>query len=245
MVTERRGAELATEASPTVDELRAAITARDELISVMGHELRNAVAPLVMLQAVFDAMPPATLDELMRKKLAMLTRNLKALTVTLDRVGEVSQLREGRLVLERTTVDAQDLVRRVTDALATQAATAGCALRLTTQSVVGRWDPARLTQITNHLVSNAIRHAAGNPIEITVGERDDQLEIIIQDGGPGIAANVRERLFDCFDRTGGRRSGGLGIGLWVVRALCHAMGGTVRLDESGRGARFCVALPRG
>ena len=236
MVTDRRGFEQGT--SPSVDELRAAVAARDELISVVGHELRNAMSPLMMLATHFEAVPAA--DDMMRAKIAMLQRNLKTLLSTLDRVSEVSSLRDGK-----PEVDAQDIVREVRTDVAQLATAAGCELRLDTTSVIGRWDRDRLKQIVGHLVSNAIRYAGGAPIDVIVRDAGERVEIIVHDSGPGIPLGERERLFDRFDRSGPRRTGGLGVGLWVVQALCHAMSGSVRLDESGHGARFCVALPRG
>jgi signal transduction histidine kinase len=244
MVTERRGSNpVPSTPSRSVEELEAALAARDELISVMGHEMRNAMSPLVLLAAQFELMPAA--DDMMKKKIAMLSRNLKTFTSTLDRIGEVSSLRAGKLDLDLETVDARDVLAKVCRDLASVAQAGGCELRCETASVVGRWDRERLGQIVHHLVGNAIRYASGAPVEVTVRETERQLELVVQDEGPGIPASEREQLFDRFDRKGARRSGGLGVGLWVVKALCQAMGGTVQLVETARGACFCVTLPRG
>ena len=246
MVTERRGSNhIPTAPNQTVEELREALTARDELIAVMGHELRNAMAPLVLLAQQFEMMP--AVDDMMKKKVAMLSRNLKTFTTTLDRVGEVSGLRAGKLDLELAQVDAAQLTEEVCRELAPMAKAGNCELRVETSSVVGHWDRDRLAQIVRHLVTNAIRYASGAPIEVTVCPVDNQkVEIVVQDHGPGIAVGDRDRLFDRFDRATSRRGGGgLGVGLWVVKALSQAMGGSVHLADSIRGARFCVALPRG
>jgi signal transduction histidine kinase len=237
MVTER--AELAQPAS-TVDELRAAVAARDELVAVIGHELRNAMSPLVMLAQYFENVP---VDDVMRAKVAMLSRNLTTLLGTLDRVGELAQLRDGKLVLDPRDVDVAVIVREVASELAPFAAAQNSEIAIDATSVVGRWDPERLKQIVRHLVDNALRHGAG-PVEISVRACETGVEIVVDDAGPGIAANERAYLFDRFDRRLAHRRGGLGVGLWVVKALCHAMGGSVRL-ASDRPARFCVALPRG
>ena len=234
MVTERRG-------SPSVEDLQAAVAARDELVAVIGHELRNSIAPLVMLGQYFEVAP---VDDTLRPKVAMLSRNLKTLLGTLDRVGELSQLRGGKLVLEPRDVDAEVVVREVAAELAPFAATSRSEVRIDATSIRGHWDRERLKQIVRHLLDNALRHGAG-PVDIGVRTRDVELEIIVEDSGSGIAANERAHVFDRLDRRTAHKAGGLGIGLWVVKALCHAMGGSVRLDESGRGARFCVALPRG
>lgn len=239
MATERRGYDVT--AAPSVEDLRAAIAARDELVSVIGHELRNSMAPLVMLAQYFEAVPA---DDKLRAKVGMLSRNLATLLGTLDRVGELSQLRDGKLVLDVSELDAGDVVREVVDELAGFVASSRSELRVDAASVVGRWDRTRLKQIVRHLVDNAVRHGAG-PVDIGVRASEQGVEITVHDAGPGIPACDRERVFDRFDRRMARRTGGLGIGLWVVKALCHAMRGSIRLDDSGSGARFCVVLPRG
>jgi signal transduction histidine kinase len=238
VVIERRAADAVTVAGPDTD-LREALAARDELIAVVGHELRNAMAPLVLLTQQFEAMP---VDDLMRAKVAMLTRNLNALLGTLDRVSEVAQLRDGKLVLEPTPVDVGEVVREVGVELTTLAKAAGAELRIDAPTIVGTWDRDRLKQIVDHLVNNAIRYAGG-VVGISVRESGEVVELVVEDSGPGIAASERERLFR-FDRKGTRR-GGLGVGLWVVKTLCEAMGGSVRIGDSVSGARFIVALPRG
>jgi len=243
MVSERRGTDSISASQPTIEELRDALAARDELISVIGHELRNAMAPLVLLAAQFELMPSA--DDMMRKKVAMLQRNLDTFIGTLDRVGEVSQLRDNKLELEPERCDLDDVVREVCreqQALATAGRTE---LRIASTSCAGQWDRARVKQIVAHLVTNAIRHGGGGVVDIELHADGDRIELVVQDAGPGIPGPDREHLFDRFDRKGTRRTGGLGVGLWVTKSLCRAMGGSVRLAESARGARFCVSLPRG
>jgi signal transduction histidine kinase len=243
MVTQRRSSDLPSSEGPTVEELREALASRDELIAVMGHELRNAMAPLVLLTEQFELMP--THDDLMTKQVAMLSRNLRRFRETVERVGEVSQLRTGKLLLEPTQLDAAEVIGEVCGKLASTAQASRCELRSTAASVTGSWDRERLSQIAQHLIGNAIRYASGAPIDITLDGVEGQLRLVVQDHGPGIPATERAGVFDRFERAGARRSGGLGVGLWVVRTLCAAMGGTVALLESEHGARFCVTLPRG
>lgn len=227
----------------SVAELEAALVARDELIAVMGHELRNAMSPLVLLAEQLQLLPSA--DDLMKKRVALLSRTLRTFRDTVDRVGEVSGLRAGKLVLELDEVDAAAVASTVCDQLAERAAAGGCELHRDFTPVIGRWDRSRLAQIIQHLVGNAIRYAPGTPIEIGITERDNALHLVVQDHGGGIPVADREHLFDRFDHPSSRRSSGLGIGLWVVKTLCSAMGGTIELVESEHGARFCMTLPRG
>jgi signal transduction histidine kinase len=114
------------------------------------------------------------------------------------------------------------------------------------QPIMGRWDRARVKQIISNLVTNAIRYSGGGRIELSVKSRGDEVELVIADHGPGICPDLIPQLFDLGDHSGARRSGGLGAGLWVVKALCTAMQGSVTVENCAEGgARFCVVLPRG
>ena len=87
--------------------------------------------------------------------------------------------------------------------------------------------------------------APGKPIEVEVDATDDVATLHVRDHGIGIAADQQTRIFERFERGVEQRSGGFGIGLWVVQTICVAMGGTVAVDsELGEGARFTVTLPR-
>ena len=231
MVSERRNLE--RESVPSVDELREALVARDELLAVMGHELRNSMAPLVLLASMFEEMP---VDDTMKSRVAMLSRNLRSFRDTLDRIIEVTSLREGKLVLQRTRVDLDEVVREV-------CAGAKGEVRIESAQTPGLWDRARVAQIVSHLVTNAFQHGAP-PVTISVRGRGGDVELVVQDAGPGIPLDMRDRLFQRFERSGPRRAKGLGVGLWVVDQLARAMGGNVRLLDSDRGARFGVVLPR-
>lgn len=245
MVTERSGAGRATYAgpaatfeNPAIDELRAAIEARDQLLAVVGHELRNSMAPLTLLVSMFEAMPTA--DDIMKGKVAMIARNLRGFRDTLERVTEITQLRTGKLTLRREQVDLDEVVREVCAEAAAQRA---IEIRIDSRSIAGRWDRGRIRQVASHLLSNAIRYGEG-PIDVIVRPHRHDVQLVVHDAGPGVAPELREHLFDLFERKGPRRRGGLGVGLWVVKQLCNAMGGSVSLDASERGARFSVVLPR-
>jgi signal transduction histidine kinase len=138
------------------------------------------------------------------------------------------------------------VVREVVAAVAADAVAANVELRVAaSRDVTGRWDRSRLRQVTLHLVTNAIRHSGGGPVDISVSHDDHQAELIVADRGHGIPAGRRARLFDAFDIAETRRTGGLGVGLWIVNTLCQHFKATVTLlDDDGPGARFRVVLPR-
>ena len=239
MVTERRSSEDKPIDVSTVEELREAVAARDELLSLLGHELRNAMAPLILLVPHFEAMP---IDDINRTKVGMLSRNLRAFRDTVDRVSQVTQLRTGKLVLRPERLDLAALVHEVCEQHAERAKAARIELRVNTTTMCGEWDRARVEQIVSHLIENAIRYGAGY-VDVVVRGTGHDAEIVVHDGGPGIPKEARNHLFDGFERKRAGRNG-IGVGLWVVKQLCRAMGGSVRLLDCERGARFSVVLPR-
>ncbi|HEY0250464.1 MAG TPA: HAMP domain-containing sensor histidine kinase [Kofleriaceae bacterium] len=218
--------------------------ARDEFIGALGHELRNSIAPLVLLTDHFEQLKIS--DPKLEPRVAMLARNLKKLTATIDRLTEVSQLRDGKLELDYEHVDLRDIVDDVARDFADDAGRSGIELRVRySRPVQGWWDRCRLKQLVGNLISNAIRYGDGSDVEIVATNTPDGALLSVTDQGPGIPADMRDHVFDRFDHRGMPRGNGFGVGLFVVKALSQAMGGSAHLEETAKGARFCITLPRG
>ncbi|HLM49204.1 MAG TPA: HAMP domain-containing sensor histidine kinase [Solirubrobacteraceae bacterium] len=104
-----------------------------------------------------------------------------------------------------------------------------------------------LHRLAVNLISNALRHTpAGTHVHAAVRRRDGEVELVVADDGPGIAPEIRNKVFERFVRGGGDRAGSSGLGLAIVRAVAEAHGGSVSLEPDrpdGRGARFIVRLP--
>jgi signal transduction histidine kinase len=107
------------------------------------------------------------------------------------------------------------------------------------------FDGARMDQVVSNLLSNAIKYGAGRPIRLAVLRCGASVRLEVEDHGIGIAAELQERIFGRFERAvSGREYPGLGLGLWIVRRLVEAHGGTIRLRSAPReGATFMVELP--
>ena len=166
---------------------------------------------------------------------------------TLDRLLDVSRLSSGRIDLELDEIDLVESALEVLESFEAELAVARCRLTVTAPpSLVGWWDRLRLDQICRNLVSNAIRFGAGRPIEVVIANDDSTATLTIRDFGIGIPEQRLGVIFERFERgPEGNRSGGFGIGLWVVRNLCAAMGGTITVDSVvGVGSTFTVTLPR-
>ncbi len=231
-----------------VQQLADALAARDNFIAAVSHELRNNVAPLILLAEQFEVLGAAMRPEQIATKTALLTRNLRKFVATVDRVTEVAQLRDGKLELELARCDFAAIVRDVVAQLARQAAAGGVELvAIVPSDVIGTWDRARLAQITTSFVTNAIRYGVGGEVEIALVQRGgDAVELSVRDHGPGISAAELPGIFDRFDHRRSRTSGGFGVGLFIAKTLAAAMGGAVHAtNAAGGGARFSVVLPRG
>ena len=139
------------------------------------------------------------------------------------------------------------LVREVAGRFGDEAARAQSPLQLSTPApVVGRWDRLRIEQVVTNLITNAIKFGAGKPIELAVSEANDQATISVADHGIGVAPQDIERIFKRYEQAiSSREYGGMGLGLYIVRQIVGAHGGTIRVaSRLGEGSTFIVDLPR-
>jgi len=236
-----------------IAELERQLAARDEFIATIAHELRNPLTPLLFQARVISARlastnlsepasPDWTLSQVRR-----LEQQLQRVMEVLDRLLDLSRLSSGRIDLRIDDVDFVEVVRDVIGSVQAELAMSECEVRLEqTGSVVGLWDRMRLEQICRNLLSNAIRYGAGRPIDIRIDADEVFAVLEVCDYGVGIDRQHQERIFERFERGPvDRRGGGFGVGLWVVKNICLALGGTVSVEsEVGKGARFVVILPR-
>lgn len=236
-----------------LQELQDAVVSRDEFIATVAHELRNPVAPLMFqvrlaidkseqIAATGEPLP----TDWVQSQLRRFEQRLHRLLETLDRLLDVSRLSTGRIDLQLERVSLAATARELANSFESELAVARCKLLFSEGAeTTGLWDRMRLEQICWNLLSNAIRFGAGRPIEVSVDSDEDFATLQVRDHGVGIAAHLHNRIFERFERGVERRSGGFGIGLWVVKNICVAMGGTVSVkSELGEGACFTVMLPR-
>jgi len=157
----------------------------------------------------------------------------------------VSRIMASRFSLRLEPVDLGEITLDVVKRMQTDAERAGCELDVRVQSGVrGCWDPMRLDQIISNLLGNAFRYAAGARVGISVEAHDGFAKLIVEDAGPGIASDRLGRIFERYEIGSERSTAGLGLGLYIIRQLAQAHGGSVQVEsEIGQGARFCVELP--
>ena len=236
-----------------LQELQRAVGARDEFIATVAHELRNPIAPLTFqvrlalnkTEQLAAAGAPVSV-EWIQTQLRGMEQRLHRLLETLDRLLDVSRLSTGRIDLQTEPMNLAEVVREVVEGFEAELAVARCKLTMSARGTsTGVWDRLRVEQVCRNVLSNAIRFGAGRPIEVAVDADHDFATVAIRDHGVGIAPEQQSKIFERFERGVEQRTGGFGIGLWIVKNICVAMGGTVSVESIlGEGACFTVMLPR-
>ena len=144
-------------------------------------------------------------------------------------------------------MDLVQSVRAVVERHAHELAEARCEVRIEAPPEVrGTWDRLRVEQVLTNLVLNAAKYVPGARVDVRVRADAEHAEIAVHDDGPGIAPADQQRIFLPFERaTSYLAVSGFGLGLFIVRQIVEAHGGSVTLDSApGRGTTFTIALPR-
>jgi len=252
--TERRMAiDLATQAGAALGRsriyrfLKKALASRDESFAAATHELGNPLNALRLQITALTRSP--TLEPAVMARIAGMERLVRQLVNLNRRMLDSSRLAAGQVQLRLEDVDLTAVVEEVLANNADQLAWSNCPVSLSSPGpVVGRWDSMRLEQIVSNLVSNAMKYGHGGAISVSISvvPPGDRVRLAVHDNGIGIASYDQDRIFERFERASPTHAGSsLGIGLWIVRQLVEAFGGTVHVESSpGAGATFTVELPR-
>jgi PAS domain S-box-containing protein len=247
-VLARQAADL-IEGKRIVEALHESDRRKDEFLAMLGHELRNPLAPL---WSVIETLQRQKLNENeLQRAYAVMQRQVMHLRRLVDDLLDVSRITRGTIELQKETVDLARIVDEAVEMAAPVIEDRGHNLTISeprkTPSVEG--DEARLTQVIFNLLNNAAKYTdPGGRINLTLEREDHQAVVRVRDNGSGIAADLMPKLFDLFTqgkRRPNRAQNGLGVGLTLVKQLVEMHGGTVQaLSEGpGKGSEFVVRLP--
>jgi PAS domain S-box-containing protein len=222
---------------------------KDQFLSVLAHELRTPLAPIVTAVEMMRATAPDGAPFL--RYLGVIERQGRNLGHLLDDLVDVSRLTHGSITLRRQVVELDAVLRSALESARPQIDAGRHALRMATPVAPVRLfaDATRLEQIVVNLLGNAARYTdKGGLIQLTARQEGDSVVVSVADNGMGISADLLPRVFDLFvqgERSLDRSGGGLGIGLTLVKSLVRLHGGSVeaRSEGPGRGSTFVVRLP--
>jgi signal transduction histidine kinase len=229
-------------------ELKDAVESRDEFFSVATHELKD---PLFSLQLSIQLLRHAAerqgpVPAHVLQHLDVSERQVMRLGRLIDNMLDFARIANGRFQLDLETLDLCDLAHQVIGRFQGQASSSGTPLVAEPcPPIVGRFDRLKIEQILANLLSNAIKYGAGRPVELRVLAEGEWAVIEVQDSGTGIAPEDQGRIFQRFERASkGHKRASLGLGLYIVRSMVEAHGGTVDVrSQPGHGATFTVRIP--
>jgi signal transduction histidine kinase len=221
---------------------------RADLVSTVAHELRSPLTSVKGFTATLLNKWDRFNDE--QRLLMLQTVNADADRVTrlITELLDVSRIDAGRLELHKQVVDVPAAIQRLVDGrVASGESPDRFAITFSDQLPEMWLDPDKLDQVLANLVDNAVRHGAGTvtiAVEPADSPAEDGLVVTICDEGEGVASDIRNLVFRRFWRAG--RRGGTGLGLYIVKGLVEAHGGTVAVSDAPRGgACFRLELPTG
>jgi signal transduction histidine kinase len=240
-ITERKLAE---------EKLRESDRRKDEFLAMLAHELRNPLAPI---GAAASLLQRARLDEdLVRKTSQIVGRQVAHMTELIDDLLDVSRVTRGQVELDEAALDMRDIVTDAVEQVMPLVRARGQQLDVDVpvQDMRLMGDKKRLVQVLANILNNAAKYTQeGGRLRLRAVVTGGAGAVEVADNGIGMAPELAARVFDLFaqaERTSDRASGGLGLGLALVKSLVELHGGTVTCasEGPGRGSRFTVTLPR-
>jgi two-component system CheB/CheR fusion protein len=221
---------------------------QEEFLAVASHELRTPLAALRgYLQLLSRSLPGHEDSETNRYTSAALLQS-ERLDRLVAELLDVTRLEHGRMQLEHERTDLVSVARRATEISQILADEQPIAFKAPRGELLVAGDPFRLEQALLNIIGNAIQHAPESPtIEVDVRRAGDRATVAIRDRGPGIPKEIQAYSFERFSGLADRRatpSAGLGLGLYISKAIVEAHGGRISLrSEPGSGTRVAISLP--
>ena len=241
-ITERKASEARADA--LYQEATEAHRTKDDFFAMLSHELRTPLTSISGWASLLEHNPDPDTALAAARSIGN-SAGLQAKLV--DDLLDVSRMMTGKFAMEKSEIDLRTVIDSAVAAARPAAAAKAVALRLTSPaSIAFRGDEARLRQVTTNLLSNAIKFTpAGGVVLVRLDIVDSSVLLEVTDTGEGIDPLFLPRVFERYAQAGGRRYGGLGLGLSIARHIVELHGGSVAVksEGEGKGATFFVRLP--
>jgi PAS domain S-box-containing protein len=243
-------AAVAVENARLYQAVREADRRKDEFLALLGHELRNPLAPVRNALHILKA--PAATEAVLARAREMMERQVEHMVRLVDDLLDVSRIVRGKVEIRRGPVDLAAVVASAVEAAqpAVEAGGHTLVVEVAAGPLTVNGDAVRLAQVVSNLLTNAAKYTEPGGRIMLAAARDgdeDGAVVRVRDTGIGIPPELLPRLFDMFfqaERRTKDAQGGLGIGLSIVKGLVELHGGTVEAHSAGRGtgSEFVVRL---
>lgn len=223
--------------------LSDSLQARDEFFKIASHELRTPMSAIMLeLQMAERKVKKILQDE---NPLRHTISQVKKLSSEIEALFEVNKIRSGEITLSSSQTDVSGLVNEEVERMKQDFDNVSCELQARIDlGIEMNCDPEKMRQILRQLFSNAIRHAPGCKVHVSLTIEESDLQLCVKDSGEGISPDLQEKLLKTFERGHApRRLGGLGLGLFIVRSYVEAHGGKFQIHPQTSGAHFEVRIP--
>jgi len=227
-------------------DAEAANQTKDQFLAILGHELRNPLAPILTALQLMNLRD----EESSLKERAVIDRQVRHLVRLIDDLLDVSRIARGKIELRPQTVDVADLIAGAVESASPLLEERHHRLTLdVARGLLLRVDATRLTQVIVNVLSNAAKYTeASGDIALSARRDGGHIEIRVKDSGVGISADMLPRVFELFAQERqrlDRSHGGLGLGLTIAKRLVEMHHGTIAAhsDGAGTGSEFIIRLP--
>ena len=227
-------------------EAKTAITARDDMIAVVSHDLRNPLQSIASAAAVLQFDQPDHSQSRRAKSAAAIRVATEHIDRLLQDLLDITQIDAGQLFVNRQRTGAASLVQETRTMFQQMARERSIQLHCSAEDNLPAVsvDRGRILQVLSNLVGNALKFVpSGGRIELSAVEDHGRIRISVADDGPGIDAEHLPRVFDRFWRADRRKERGAGLGLAVAKGIVEAHGGEIGVDSrKGGGSTFYFIL---
>jgi len=230
-------------------ELAEAHRRKDEFLSMLAHELRNPLAPILYSTQALDHLARA--EPAIQRHRGVIERQVKHMSRLVDDLLDVSRITRGTIVLRKEVLRLDEILDRAIESVRPLVEAREQRIQLS-QPAEPIWldvDPTRLEQVMVNLLTNAAKYSdRGSAITVESEQREARVVVRVKDTGIGIAPDLLPHVFDLFvqeQQALDRAQGGLGIGLTLVKGLVESHGGEISAHSNGPGcgSEFLVTLP--